>query len=946
MGVISQFRLWRVVRQRRLNDKHKLDEEKAKQDETESELGRRLQEDHLRERVEWEEMYGGGPETTTTSSTNVADFPEEEWKKEKAAAGSDTAKDNPVETDVIEVSSQRSFRCSECRADEEENGARSPQASVPADDTQEQFDGEIAEGHEGHVSGQGGRSETLPSVGCVDRVAAGAAKAKDDDQSDIAAVAGSEAMTPRSSRQFSRSSSFSGAMLGTRSRETRVLLGAGYDSDSNSSKEVMMDDGSEWSRDCRSISCDGDHEIDDVDEMNLNETKRSSERGENVEAASITRDATAEEETINEQNNAGRENTVKEAVEQRPISQIGDSQETVATHSSDIRKESESDDLKPKNEDVSESGKAVECERSVRDNSSPVAGPPVATPQTMNEADTGSPNGYKEPVESSDSHVPDPNAERLDSDDNSTSTVVPAAISESRNGRDTSSLIDSKGPVESPDDHERGLESEKPASEAEHEKPVPSDSSATAARTPIPEPTNEEDTTAMDAKEPGSPDSDEEEVNSETGSREAVEARNQHAAPTRSVSPKTQEPDIPRASEAQKSLGRISSSNMSSNTEDQKERTDTSPSDQASADQKSASASSRAKSKSKARREKLERVELNAEAVKELPERSSRIVQTYRTNEWAKHLADAETPGPEPIMPVPEEHLETSEEVAAPVNEEELLQTPLNAQPPPMVSSETNGTRGMSNATDLQTNSPQLNTENNQAWKSSPGLIQNPSASSPRLSIPTQPQRGSLKDIRSVSNPLMSGAARAGSLGEDVESVSAAKPKWTGPPPLMALREDRVRSRLSLTSLGHDPWSSRSKPGQSSLDLVAPQPSPTFAIPEEDEEDLPLSQRREMLHQQRNQLNRPVPQRGSQSFSRRDSSPAVMAAWRQSIREDLSQKRDPLGWHKSTSFGVESRQSPSTLEDTIAQGMQRGELNDLHREAMRRMQAAAYRHGT
>jgi hypothetical protein len=82
-----------------------------------------------------------------------------------------------------------------------------------------------------------------------------------------------------------------------------------------------------------------------------------------------------------------------------------------------------------------------------------------------------------------------------------------------------------------------------------------------------------------------------------------------------------------------------------------------------------------------------------------------------------------------------------------------------------------------------------------------------------------------------------------------------------------------------------------------------------------------------------------------------------MAAWRQSVREDISQRRDPLAFH-GTSPSTASPERPRSLwgsvqqmrdassthvDKAVADGMQRGTMTDLHRQAMRRMQASANR---
>ena len=70
-----------------------------------------------------------------------------------------------------------------------------------------------------------------------------------------------------------------------------------------------------------------------------------------------------------------------------------------------------------------------------------------------------------------------------------------------------------------------------------------------------------------------------------------------------------------------------------------------------------------------------------------LPRALSRIAMSYRTNEWAKHLSNAELPEPQPLQLgdySQESHQETTaEEEAAPLNMAELQQTAENAAPPP-----------------------------------------------------------------------------------------------------------------------------------------------------------------------------------------------------------------------------------------------------------------------
>ncbi|KAH8781407.1 hypothetical protein F5883DRAFT_638242 [Diaporthe sp. PMI_573] len=71
-----------------------------------------------------------------------------------------------------------------------------------------------------------------------------------------------------------------------------------------------------------------------------------------------------------------------------------------------------------------------------------------------------------------------------------------------------------------------------------------------------------------------------------------------------------------------------------------------------------------------------------------LPRGLSKIALSYRTNEWAKHLSNAEMPSPAelriPHEPEPElNKVKETEEKAAPVDVDELSKTALDATPPP-----------------------------------------------------------------------------------------------------------------------------------------------------------------------------------------------------------------------------------------------------------------------
>jgi hypothetical protein len=367
---------------------------------------------------------------------------------------------------------------------------------------------------------------------------------------------------------------------------------------------------------------------------------------------------------------------------------------------------------------------------------------------------------------------------------------------------------------------------------------------------------------------------------------------------------------------------------------------------------------------------------LDASTVKDIPEQTSMVINSFRTNEWAKHLANAELPELEPIQLdyEPESSAET-EEAAAPVNVDGLLQTPLTGLPPPIInnpeqtptSPEQDRRRSQGSAAPPAVS--RSKTQNN-IYTMSGAISPQPMArnmSSASL-LPLQEKDKKPGPIRSVSTPFLTITTH------NQEPEASDSPKWSGPPPLLAVREDMVRNRMSSTSLRYDPYTSRS---QSRLSLADPTvtTSPPLSIPEErdehfgtdtveDADDVPLSKRRAML--QRQSMQSPStssiqsiepPRSPPQSPPDSGRSAAVMAAWRQSVRQDLSQRRDPLSHPPSPGTPTNSERpralrastqptretSAAQVNNTIAERMQRGGMTDLHRQAMRRMQASANR---
>lgn len=329
------------------------------------------------------------------------------------------------------------------------------------------------------------------------------------------------------------------------------------------------------------------------------------------------------------------------------------------------------------------------------------------------------------------------------------------------------------------------------------------------------------------------------------------------------------------------------------------------------------------------------RASLNEDTIKDLPQRASRIVQSYRTNEWAKHLDDAEIPEPPPIRPIEENQPKIPVEGVAPVNVNELLQTPLDAQPPPAV----------------ERKQPNSNSNNS-------------------------PPRGSheLQSKQTNTSP----SASSSSSKDDSRSQ---RPTWKGPPPLLAVREDLVRSKPSSTCVSTDPWL-RFRNNPRDLNTIRPRiPGGSPGEQADQTDDLPLSQRRAMLQTQA-QAPPDVHSPQTRGNHNPDDAHAIMATWRNSVHEDLRGRRNPypLGpsaRNSATSGGPlpgldlgpaeqqpssssrasfpspsgpfafgqspRDRTSAMTLHVENMTAMQRGDMHDLHREAIKRLQASATR---
>lgn len=795
-----------MIRQRRRNEAKLREEERKKKDEVDTEAGRQLEETTVRERAEWEVKFGNGTDSKpTSSSTQEVD--------EKDRQDVDLEKGEGADVKSVTATSQQSYRCSECREREANGDLDSEIASRAA------HDNHSLTNHEQHeqTPNEYPKKEAEPPAPVFD--GATATRIKDDNQSEVSAVIGSEAGTKRFSgmTMLQRDSMRSSIMLASQSRE--VLACEGNDAASNTSEEGVDGDSVLDSRRSSVYSADG-------------EVKRGSRGPEDKSVAG--------ELKPHEDGPAPKEGTTEQESPEERHSTESDQEKPDQTQDSkheDSTKEHEEKTLEPgKATKQSDNSEHSEKDTSVGEQKQQKS--QTSQTEQQNQPATSVSNYSHDGPPASSYEAGEKPRVRNDSKVQTLAALYDDSVKSTEASQKPSVCASSKGP----------------GSHAEQQ----------------------------DTKPPVEP-------KSATGSTKS------------------------KRSDERKS------------------------------------SSQKDKAKARARKAK---VTLNEKTVKHLPERTSRVVLSYRTNEWAKHLDDAEMPEPPPIQPIEEEQPKvpvTNEAPPAPVNVKELLQTPLNAQPPPAVERRVSF-KELRNSNEDRTSHESLQRQTDRPVSRSNSIANRPQ---PATVSPVYPDR---------PRPQL----------QPAQPAPLKEPKWKGPPPLLAVREDLMRNRVSSTSLSIDPWL-RSGPRQSTSGPLSPTSptsptSPIIALPTPGEaDDVPLSQRRAMLQQQQQQPTPPTPralspqaplQRARSGMSDNNAQ-AVMAAWRQSVREDLRDKRDPLGMNsnptspmsladnRSSYFGSQTPRNNSAvnlhIENAIAEGMQRGDMNDLHREAMRRMQASATR---
>ncbi|KAH7360819.1 hypothetical protein BKA65DRAFT_449528 [Rhexocercosporidium sp. MPI-PUGE-AT-0058] len=361
-----------------------------------------------------------------------------------------------------------------------------------------------------------------------------------------------------------------------------------------------------------------------------------------------------------------------------------------------------------------------------------------------------------------------------------------------------------------------------------------------------------------------------------------------------------------------------------------------------------------------------------------LPPQLSKVVMSYRTNEWAKHLSSADAPEIDELKladyPV---EMETKAEVAAPVNVEELRQT-----------AETATSRPASRAASQTSNyGPPLLTRSTSSLPKFPPQVGPPrdnhlatqtqdhglARSSSQVSLSSQSvPRG----FRSSSGPLIPQQIVESPIEEDFSShspVVQSNGKFPGPivpfgpsNTLMGKRDTMLRSKTSYSAnhatLASTPeFPHNQSRANSEAGSLYNYPNTNAII--HDDENMSMSARRELIRQSsliqpEQSASQPVLYDSHQP--KRQSSAAhpvareqQLASWRASMQQDLKSTAVPKHTiERSRSALWQERQAEEQKRMTeerrkgernskFDERMRRGDMLDAHREALRKMQASA-----
>ncbi|KAJ2892982.1 uncharacterized protein MKZ38_009156 [Zalerion maritima] len=242
-----------------------------------------------------------------------------------------------------------------------------------------------------------------------------------------------------------------------------------------------------------------------------------------------------------------------------------------------------------------------------------------------------------------------------------------------------------------------------------------------------------------------------------------------------------------------------------------------------------------------------------------LPRALSRVALSYRTNEWAKHLSHAETPEPETLQlnEYPAEVDNTDRETAAPIDVSELQLTAENGAPPPArpasAMSQKQIPRSVSRSSTLQP-APQSGSPSN---SNNPYQTPRHVSNSRRVStdVLNQPiaEEGTEDGGKRTASPMEQDALPScrTSTSNDLPPVQGVV-SYSSPQTLIGKREMLVRNKSMLSVPGTQAaqGNTTERPPSEVGSLHNYPLYAAYANASPNADDLPLSQRREIMMRQ------------------------------------------------------------------------------------------------
>ena len=362
----------------------------------------------------------------------------------------------------------------------------------------------------------------------------------------------------------------------------------------------------------------------------------------------------------------------------------------------------------------------------------------------------------------------------------------------------------------------------------------------------------------------------------------------------------------------------------------------------------------------------------------QLPDKLSKIALKYRTNEWAKHLDTAEEPEVQiesrPSTPGVTVEVRTPEPPAPPRNTE-LPEKPKEEKRPADVARNSSSSSNVyrtskatpiyasqaNSSTSVAGNSPTNNIYNvNSIQRNVSQSSMRNSSASPQHSLQV---KTNAKGNRSSSMPLSTQPLVESPVEEGlpVAAPGTFTRMNSSRGTLLDIAEKKKANRTSAALLNR-----QSSAPNVAITSSSNSSSNEIQVKPEDDEDMPLAQRRSLIQAQRNSsfpapqqsmvFDSHQPKRTSTVDSRKQA--ADLALWRDSMRSDMAQRAPRIAEEDQarTQMMTQRRHSQMKQEQQAAAAqhregvfdnmMRRGDMLDLHREKLHKMQANANRHAS